>query len=58
MNELTSRQSCNSPVTFFTHKRFTVYRPVEYNTLKTEGETGSTFSVITLLLASHGQFMT
>ena len=48
--KITSRQSCNSPVTFFTHKRLTVYRPVAYNTLKTEGETESTFFVITLFI--------
>ena len=50
--KITSRHSCNSPVTLFTHKRLTVYRPVAYNTLKTEGETGSTFFVITLLLVT------
>ena len=50
--KITSRQSCNSPVTFFTHKRLTVYRPVAYNTLKTEGEKGSTFFVITLFLVT------
>ena len=44
--EITSRKSCNCPVTFITHKRLTVYSPVANNALKTEGETGSTFSVI------------
>ena len=50
--KIKSRRSCNSPVTFFKHKHLAVYRPLAYNTLKTEGETGSTFFVITLLLVT------
>ena len=41
--KITSRHLGNSPVTFFTHKRLALYRPVAYNTLKTASEKGYTF---------------